>query len=451
MKKQALFSILAAAMLMALVVSISLPMGGISAQDDNPTATPAVVESGTGETQLLFWHGLTGGDGSTMQRMVDTFVEANPDISVRSEAYVWDQFYQKLQAAFVAGSPPDVFIMHANEIPHYASLGILRPSDNLFDTNGGPLVAEDFAQPAFDYTSYEGQRYGVLLDNHGFGTWVNLNAFDRAGVSRDRAETPPASAEELIDLARQLTLDENGNHPGDEGFDVDNVVQWGLAIDWGRVTFESLLKQFGGSVVSEDGQTATINSDAGKQALQFMYDLIYEHQVAPDPATTNAYNAFQADTIAIMATGTWFRNVLVEQHPEIEFTVWPMYQVGPNPGTWVSAHVLFISPTLEGDKLAAAEQFVTFLSENDTVWAESGQVPARISSQEALDPETFKSNVVFGQGFQAGGAFAPQLPNVTEVINAYEQEINAALNNQKSVEDALNDAAERMQQILDRG
>jgi ABC-type glycerol-3-phosphate transport system substrate-binding protein len=186
------------------------------------------------------------------------------------------------------------------------------------------------------------------------------------------------------------------------------------------------------------------------QALQFMHDLIYEHQVTPDPAALNAYNAFQSGSVAMMASGTWFRNVLVEQHPEIEFTVWPMYQVGPNPGTWVSAHVIFLSPMLEGERLQAAQSFVQFLSENDMIWAESGQVPARISSQEGLDQENYMSNVVFGQGFQAGGAFAPQLPNITEVTNAYEQEINAALNNQKPVEQALNDAAERMQQVLDR-
>jgi len=442
--------ILATAAIVVLLVALTFPMSYTAAQDPAPTATPAVAEAGSGGTQLIFWHGLTGGDGPTMQRMVEMFVEENPDVSVRSEAYVWDQFYQKLQASFVAGTPPDVFIMHSNEIPHYADLGILGPTDHMFSDGGGPLDSADYAQPAFDYTVYDGSRYGVLLDNHGFGTWVNLNAFDRAGVSRDEAANPPASAEELIDLAKRLTIDANGNHPGDEGFDVENVVQWGMAIDWNRVTFESLLKQFGGSVVSEDGETATINSDAGKQALQFMHDLIYVHQVAADPAVVNAYNAYQADTVAIMASGSWFRNLLVEEHPEIEFTVWPMYQVGPNPGTWMSAHVLFVSPLLDGAKLEAAERLVAYLSQHDDVWAESGMTPARISAQEGLDAETFQSNVVFGQGFQAGGAFAPPLPNVTEITNAYEQEINAAINNQKSVEDALNDAAERMQDILDR-
>lgn len=452
MNTQKRLGFLGAAALSAMALAI--PLSGVSAQDaptPAPTPTAVVVEAGTGANQLLFWHGLTGGDGSTMDRIVQSFVEENTDVSVRSEAYVWDQFYQKLQASFVAGNPPDVFIMHANEIPHYADLGILAPTDNLFDTAGGMLVSEDYAQPGFDYTLYNGSRYGVLLDNHGFGTWVNLNAFDRAGVSRDEAMTPPESPEALIELATRLTMDANGNHPGDEGFDVANVVQWGMAIDWNRVTFESLLAQFGGTVVSEDSTTATINSEAGMMALQFMYDLVHVHQVAPDPASLNSYNAFQADTIGIMATGTWFRNVMVEQHPEIEFTVWPMWQAGPNPGVWVSAHIAFLSPTLEGEKLEAAQRFISHISMNDLVWAESGHVPARISSQAALDTEVYNSNVVFGAGFQEGGAFAPQLPNITEVTNAYDQEINAAMNGQKTVEQALNDAAARMQGILDRG
>jgi ABC-type glycerol-3-phosphate transport system substrate-binding protein len=450
MKKQAfLYTFMLAALLLALAVPMT------SAQDATatpaPTATPEISDIGSGSLQLQFWHGLTGGDGSTMQRMVEAFVEENPDISIHSEGTAWDTMYQKLQAAFVAGNPPDAFILHTDEIPYFASLGILRPSDDLFDTSGGPLVSSDFAQPAFDFTEYNGQRYGVLLDNHGFGTWVNLNAFDNAGVDRAEADQAPDSPEALLDLATRLTLDASGSHPGDAAFDLNNVAQWGMAIDWNRVTFQSLLKQFGGSIVSEDGATATVNSPEAIQALQFMYDLIYTHHVAPDPAATNSYNAFQAGTVAIMASGTWFRNVLVEQHPEIEFTVWPMWQAGPNPGTWVSAHVLFLSPTLEGDRLAAATTFIEWLSNHDTMWAESGQVPARISSQEALDPENFPSNIVFGQGFQNGGAFAPQIPNVTEVLGTLDQEINAAINNQKTVEQALNDANERMQAILDRG
>lgn len=437
-------------LLLALLALLVLPFGATFAQDPTaPPPTPAVVEAGTGELQLNFWHGITGGEGPVLDAMVQQFVEENPDISIRSEGNEWGQFYQKLQAAFVAGNPPDVFIMHANEIPHYASLGILRPSDDMFDDNGGALPAADYANPAFDYTVYEGQRYGVVLDNHGFGTWANLDAFERAGV--EAPETLP-TGDDFVELARQLTIDANGNHPGDEGFDADNVEQWGVLIDWNFVTFQGLLKQFGGSIISEDGTTVTVNSPEGIAALQWMVDLVHTHQVAPDPATLNSPNAMVAGVGAMMDGGTWFLYRMENETDGMNWAAYPMFQGGPNPGTWVSAHVIFLSPMLEGDRLAAAQRFVQWMSEHDADWAtQTGHVPARISSQEALDPEENPSIVVFGQGFQDAGVLAPQLPNVTEVNAALDQEVNAAVNGQKTPEQALNDAAARMQQILDRG
>ena len=152
-----------------------------------------------------------------------------------------------------------------------------------------------------------------------------------------------------------------------------------------------------------------------------------------------------------MPSGTWFRDVLVDQHPEISWVAWPMIQVGPTPATWEDGHVLFISPTLEGDKLKAAEDFVVWMSNHNALWAPSGHVPARISAQEVLDPKTYSSNVIFGKGFQTSGVFEPALPNVIEIQNAYDPELSAALNGQKTVDQALTDANSRIQQILDRG
>jgi ABC-type glycerol-3-phosphate transport system substrate-binding protein len=441
------------ALLAVALMAMTVPMSQTRAQDaatatPAPTATPIVVDAGTGSTQLIYWNGLTGGDGSTMNAMVENFVKENPDISVHTESYDWNTMFQKLQAAFVAGEPPDVFVLHTQEIPQFQKLGILAESDDLLDSGGGPLPAADFPKASFDATMVDGKHYGILLDNHGFGTWVNLNLFKNAGV--DENTPAPKNAQEFIDLATKLTLDANGKHPNEDGFDVNNVTQWGTGIDWVRVQFQSWLYQFGGDVISADGKTATINSEAGQKALQFMYDMIYKYHIAPDPATTNGYNAFQAQKIAIMPTGTWFRNVLVDQHPEIKWTVWPMIQVGDKPATWASAHVLFISSTLSGPKLDAAKKFIVWLSNNDIQWAASGQVPARISSQQKLDEKTYPSNIVIGKSFQEFAHFEPQNPDIIELQNAYDPQLTAALNNQKSVKQALDDANAAIQAVLDR-
>jgi len=412
-----------------------------------PTPTTVVADSGSGSVKITYWNGLTGGDGGVMQKMVDAFVKENPDIAVHSEAYVWDVMFQKLTAAFVAGEAPDVFVLHTAEIPQFAELGILRTSDDMFDTNGGTLPFKDFA--GIQATKYKDKYYGVLFDNHGFGTWVNLNLFKTAGV--DENTPAPKNADEFIKLATKLTLDANGKHPDDPAFDVKNVTQWGTAIDWARVQFESFLPQFGGTLISEDGKKVTINGEGGKAALQFMVDMIYKYHIAPDPSAVNGYNGFQAGKIAIMPTGTWFRNVLVDQHPEIKWKPWPMIQVGAKPATWVNGHVLFIASTLEDQaKLKAAKKFVEYLSNHGDMWAAAGHVPARISIQKTLDEKTYPSNILFGQGFQNYGIFEPQSVNITELTNAYDPEITAALNKQKTVDQALNDAATRMQAVLDR-
>jgi ABC-type glycerol-3-phosphate transport system substrate-binding protein len=260
---------------------------------------------------------------------------------------------------------------------------------------------------------------------------------------------PPADAEEFIEYATLLTLDANGLHPDEEGFDPDNVEQWGTCVPWFKPTFLSALWQFGGDIISEDGTTATINSEAGKKALQYLYDLIYTHHVAPPPAGFDVWQTFAADKLAMTAEGTWFRNFLVEQG--VDFTPWGLPQWGDvQPATWVSSHVIYAPATLSGEKLDAAKRLVVYLSDHGVDWAASGQVPGRISQQEMLDPETYPSNIVIGGAFQEYGVPELAHPYSIELVAAYEPEIDAALNNLKSIDQALDDANERIQAILDR-
>src|SRR5579859_1292368 len=150
-----------------------------------PTNTPVVVDNGSGATKLVYWNGLTGGDGDVMQGIVANFAKDNPTISVHTEEYDWNTMFQKLQASFVAGKPPDVFVLHTSEIPQFAKLGILASSDDMLDSGGGSLPAKDFN--GINATVVDGKHYGIMWDNHGFGTWVNLNLFQKAGVD---ASTP---------------------------------------------------------------------------------------------------------------------------------------------------------------------------------------------------------------------------------------------------------------------
>ncbi len=431
------------AIVVLLLLTLSVP---IQAQDATPT--PVVSEAGTGETQLVFWNGLSGSDGVTLNEMTQAFVEANPSFSVRTEILVWDVLYQKLQAALVAGDAPDLVLMHTSEMPQFVNFGALQPVDFIYGTGENQIDPADFSPNALASMQYNGQYYGVLLDNHGWGMWTNNSLFEAAGL--DPSE-PPATYEEFVEWATQLTVDANGLHPNEDGFDATNVAQYGTAIPWPRVTFLSLLYQNGGSYIPEGSNSVDINSEAGITALQQMYDLIHTYHVAPQPAGFDSWPSFAAGKVAMMFEGSWFRNFLVLDNPEIEFTTWPLPQLGENPAAWMSAHVFYIPATTTGDRLAAVQTYIKWISDNNVLWAESGQIPARLSAQEQLDPGTYPSNIVYADAFNAFGHFDPLTPAIVEMNQALDPELDAVLNGQKSVEEALNAAAERMNAVLARG
>lgn len=429
---------------------LALAMSGMStlAQDATPVPEPtAIVESlGTGSIHISFWNGLTGSDGVTLNAMLGQFVAENPDISVTTEIIPWATLYTKLQTAFVGGEAPDVFMVHASEVPQFASYGVLTDISNWYDTHGGTLPAADFAEPGFSGAAVDGVIYGVELDNHGRGVWINVDHFEAAGLDPN---VQPANYDELVAMLQTLTLDANGNNAASPDFDPENVVQWGTTMEWIYTDWLSYMWGNGGSVLSEDKTTATVNSEAGVTALQRMYDLVWTYHVAPQPAGFDSWAAYAAGTVSVLPTGTWFRNY-AEDQTDINGMAWPVLPVGDQRAAWFGAHTFLVPNTTSGQELEAVKTLITWVTEHQVDWAASGQVPARISAQEALDPENYPSNILIGSTFQEYGQMEPQCQVILELQSAIDPELNSAMNNLKTPQQALDDAAARMQQILDR-
>lgn len=436
---------------MVAILVLSFSMIGVQAQDAEPvpTETPIVAEIGSGGTHISFWNGLTGSDGVTLNEMLSGFAEENPDVSVTVEMIVWNTLYQKLQTAFVAGTQPDVILLHASEVPQFGSFGVLRDLSDQYTSGGGWLPDDDISATTMSGMAWDGAIYGIPLDNHGRGLWINTDMFEAAGLSTDPA-TAPTTYEGWVELFQQLTLDANGNNALSPDFDPENVVQWGFTVgEWPNVNFLGALYQHGGSFLSEDGTTITVNSEAGITALQQLVDLVYTYHVSPPAAGFDTWQGFGAGAVAVLPTGTWYRNQSLLQS-DINSTAWPTYQFGENKAAWFGAHTFMIPASTEGENLDAVLRMIRWVSENQVIWASSGQVPARISAQEALDPETYPSNILLGQTFSEYGIQDPQTTVTQELLTLLDVGMQEALNGIKPADQALNDAAVLMQEALDR-
>ena len=427
---------------LVLLAVLALPLASV-AQDGE------VTDLGEGDLKVSFWHGLGGSDGATLNEMLVDFVDENPDIGVTAELIPWDTLYAKLQAAFLAGTPPDLVLMHASELPQYASYGVIREMSDWYTSGGGWLPDEDLAPSTYGGMHYDGVLYGIPLDNHGMGQWINVDHFEAAGLDPDGPM--PDTYEGWVELFQQLTLDSNGNNAASEDFDAEDVVQWGYSVrQYPRVIFLAHLAQHGGSLVSEDGTTVTVNSEAGIAALQNSVDLVYKYNVSPVPAGFNAWEGYANGALSVLPAGTWFLNF--SRTIDVNSKAIAFNQFGPEPAAWFGAHTFFVPAVLEGEMLGAVETLLQWISANQGHWAESGQVPALLSVQASLDPENFPSNIVMGASFADHGVVDFSSTVTAELYRTgLEPELNAALNGQKTAEQALNDAAERMQAILDRG
>ncbi len=364
------------ALSLILIVAL-LPLGSLATAQD-------VVE-------VEFWGGWTAGDGDIMQELVDQFNAEYPEIQVNLTRQQWSPLFDAFVVSSSAGESPDILAMHPQEMPQFVELELLDPLDDII-AESEMMNVEDYLDAAVQPNIYKGALYGLPLDIHMHGLYYNLDLFEEAGI-----EEPPTTGEEFLEAARLLTVDENGLHPGDEGFDADNIVQYGVNMHTNHHAFFqwwSLYRQQGGEFLNEEGTECVWDLDKAEAAWVWLQDLVYTHHVAPQGQTDYPADFFSGRT-AMLIDGPW-QMVAMEQQAEESGLRWgtatyPL--VFDEMAVWGSEHILTLPRHADPDKRDEALVFLSWLAANSAAWAESGQLPAAVAVMES---EEFQS--MYGRG-----------------------------------------------------
>ena len=419
-----------------------------------PAAEPTAVVNNFGECDdpLVLWHGLTGSDGAVFAELLSQFSAANPDVCLNSEGYGWDTFFQKYPTAVAAGTPPDMVIFHAAEVNQMASEGLMLPLDDVIFSDG-TLNKDDFNETLITQITVEGNTMAVPFDNHGWLLWYNTKLMEDAGLD---PEALPTNGAEFIDVAQQLTTDVNGKHPNEDGFDKDNVDVWAIDYTWPRYTIPTTLMQFGGSVVSEDGTTATLDSPEAIAAVQYWHDLMYKYYVAPPaiPGKMWAGDLYKNNRLVFMWEGTWTGGFM-RDNPDVAALTKTAFinSLAPegNQAVKFDSHIMSIPTGVDDAGIAKAKQLMTFLVESGAYWATSGQVPALKSVQQLDEVQSIPSVAMAAQEFNAIGRTDLSHKSFIEIQTAWETAVgNALASPDADVAAALIAGNEQVQSILDR-
>lgn len=373
--------------------------------------------------------------------VIEQFEAANPDIAIETQHAPWASYFDRLQTQWAGGVSPDV--MFLNNIPSYASRGVLAGLDDLI------------AESGFDISGYhpdmlrifmlDGTLYGFPRDNDTTVLYYNMDLFDEAGVAYP---DDTWSWAELREAAAALTVtDAQGR-----------TLQYGVVLEANK--YPNFVHQNGG-LLFDDPLAPTqflLHEPAAVEAIQFMADLINVDGSAP------SFDAQQqmGSTTELFATGrvamvlTNAARVPTFLEAGFNWNVAPL----PTGPTGIRANTLggagYVMATNPGD-LEASWRFLQFLSgpEGQSIFAATGlAVPALTTPETAAAFVAAMPEHVNGQVFideTANGMLNPNFPDWREIeTTLVTPALDLVWNGEQTAEQALGAIAAQVQAFLDR-
>lgn len=380
-----------------LIVLLAL-FGVAAAQDDVVT--------------LEFWGGWTGPDGAIMQQLVDQYNAENPGVQVNLTVQQWSPLFDAFIAAASAGTSPDIMAMHPQETAMFINLGLIEPVEEIVAASA--VYQEDaYVQKAWDLQFYEGTMYALPFDLGVHGLYYNVDMFEEAGI-----EAAPTNAEEFLEAARLLTVDANGLHPGDEGFDPANIVRYAINMHTNHHAFYqwyALYSQLGGQLFSEDGMSCAMDLDKAAQAWQWLQDLVYVHYAAPQGQTDYARDFITGRT-AMLVDGPWQIPAMITAEADgLNWATAAYPTIFDQPAVWGSGHDFTFPTYADPEKRDEAIAFIEWLGANSFDWLASGQLPIRNDIIESEEFAELKGRQSFVD-MLPNQVLLPNIPKFSEVF-----------------------------------
>ncbi len=260
-----------------------------------------------GKVRIRYFRWADPAEVEATQELIKEFEKLHPDIEVKFEYAPWSEYWDKLQAQFVAGNAPDVFMISGRYFYDFARKGLLLDLTEFMDTSD--IDTTDFFSIPYQLFTYHGKHYALPRDYNVIVLFYNKKLFDKAGLPY-----PDTTWDwnKLREIAKKLTIDFNNDGIKDQyGF----LVQNDMELCWG-----DFVMQNGGSVLSEDRKRCTLDSPEAIEAIQFLLDFMLVDSSAPSSIQlTGQADPFLTGRVAMVTTGSW--NFRYYDVPEVDYGI----------------------------------------------------------------------------------------------------------------------------------
>ncbi|ACB52766.1 probable extracellular solute-binding protein, family 1 [Crocosphaera subtropica ATCC 51142] len=394
-------------------------------------------QSPTADQELEFW---------TMQlqpqftpyftELIKQFEQDHEGIKIRWVDIPWEAMESKILTAVSANTAPDVVNLNPNFASKLASRNAwLNLTENNYLT---PEEKQEYLPNIWDAGTVNNISFGLPWYLTTQITIYNQELLKQAGI-----EKAPKTFQELAEMAATLK-EKTGKYamfftfvPGDSGEVLESLVQMGVTL------------------FDENGKAA-FNSREGLEAFNYWVNLYQQELLPPEVLTQghrHAIDLYQSGEIALLSTGAESFPVIIKNAPTIAEVSAASPQITGETGKRNVAVMNLVIPK-STDKPQEAIEFATFVTntENQLKFAKEANVlPSTIQAIETYINEQENSTeatplsqaiAISAKQLKEAEVLVPPQDNINQLQKIIYENLQAAMLNEKTVEQALQDAAE---------
>lgn len=277
----------------------------------------------------------------------------------------------------------------------------------------------------------------------------SLNFYYRTDLLEEYGyDGPPETWEEMIEMAQTIL-------EGEDNDDLQGILFQGANIEGLLANYLTVLWGMGGEIVDQDGDVI-INNETGVEALQFMVDWIYEYGVADEGVTTQETDdsrvAFQDGRGVFMLNWNYAYDLLDdEEESEVagNFDIAvppssPDHEPGVALGGW---HWAINANAPDVDAAVEIAQHLTSYEVQKQRAIEQSEIPTRADvyeDEEVLEAQPWLEDLL---PLLEEGRMRPLTDQYSQVSEAIRDELSNALAEIKTPQEALDDAAEQLEDL----
>lgn len=435
-----------------------------AATTEAPTVAPteaATTEVAPTYSGILNVRGFSQGDEIATER-VKYALEQLKGVNVVLTEGSLDK--QQFLTSVASGKVPDLIYISRSDIGTYAGAGALLPLDEACIAKQN-IDMTQYYEAAVAQDTLAGKIYGIPEFYNIITVLAGDESFAEAGLTP--ADLDLSNWDKIAEINTKLTK-----------FDSNHKVT--------KIGFDPKLPEFlplwvaanGGSMLSADGKTATLNDPKVVEALTFTVSLIKADGGFDDfMAFRNTWdfwgggNEFVAKQVGAFPMEQWYVNVLNDSSPDLKLTILPFLTRDGKPISFETGNTWAIPAGSKNVDAACAfartmtspEAWRAAATARANARAAAGKTFTGVYSGNKLADKIIFGDLVKPSGnatwdnaikvlvdAQASAISIPASPASSEFQQAWQDAVNRVLSGKQTVDEALDQAQTEAQAALDK-